>query len=131
MAVNLADELTDAGLKVFVDRTNIELGSKWNHEISDGMNNSKNFVVLLSSDETQGLQNSELLHIARRSQEDDVGVVIPVLLDESAIKVAPKEIQKYLGLHLGESSSVIDIASEVTRAIGIRSSISGTDDEVS
>ena len=121
LAVNLADELTDSGLKVFLDREQLTPGSKWREDIVHGMNNSKNFVVLLSSNETTEFQDSELLHIARRSQEDDVGVVIPVLLDDSAIQSAPREIQKYLGLHLGETSSVVDIGSQIRRAIGIRS----------
>jgi hypothetical protein len=77
----LADALSGAHLRVFVDVDNLQAGDAWDTTILDALDRSSSAVVILSSAHGQSsFQDAELKHLLRLRAERDYRVV-PVLLD--------------------------------------------------
>lgn len=116
----LFDALSAEGAHVFMDVRNLTLGENWNEALYRARENARAIVVLLSRHyNAESNLATELEHVARLANERAT-LVVPVFLDETAIDIAPLDLQQRFGIFFPEELSWKKVAQRLTRQLRSR-----------
>jgi Novel STAND NTPase 1/TIR domain/Protein of unknown function (DUF1566) len=101
-AKELADQLGQAGLSVWLDVERLKLGDRWMEEIEEGLRHATALVVYVGQSGVQGWVDAEVRVALDRSTKDLNFRLIPVLGPGSNPETLPLFLRQYQWLDLRE-----------------------------
>jgi len=88
-ALNLANKLRSAGADIWIDRLDIETGSRWDNSIEEALENSNTFLIIISKD---SMASENVLDEVSYAIEENKQIV-PVLMEPCKIKFRLRRFQ--------------------------------------
>jgi tetratricopeptide (TPR) repeat protein len=116
-ARRLAEHLSSHDLRVFLDVDSIRIGDDWQGIISDALESSSAIAVLLSSRTNIGGYASQEISYASANARDGRTLLIPIYLDEQSAHNVPRNLEKFQGIQVHDSSELGPAAQKIAKAV--------------
>jgi TIR domain len=109
-ARHLAANLQRFGLRVFIDRSEIDVGASWQQKIFDALESCSATATLYSPSYLQSKVCQEEFNISRlRHRESDQGVIFPVLLEDTELP-AYMRVLNYVDCRINDMAKIASAA---------------------
>ncbi|MDE2367059.1 MAG: toll/interleukin-1 receptor domain-containing protein, partial [Betaproteobacteria bacterium] len=106
------------GIRIFVDRKEIDIGSAWQPEIFENLDKCRKVVALLSPDYLSSKMCKEEYNIAWiRSRENDEEIIFPVYLYTAALPTYMK-YRNYFDCREGDKLKIVEASKVLLAALG-------------
>ncbi len=109
-AKQIANRLSNLGLRVWFDSWELLVGQSWRDSISDAIRDSRNYIVLIGKDyDLNSSTKAELGLILSIAEERDTDQkIIPALLPSSTPDLIPEELKVFVYLDLRDGFSRLE-----------------------
>jgi hypothetical protein len=112
MAVELANELREKGLNVWIDHPEFHSGEAWPKRVSEAIGAADAFVVVVDEHtQTSSWARREMGEILKRTWDDESKVVVPVVIGDAEL---PGYLRDVNAVHIegeGDSAAAIQTVS--------------------
>ncbi|HSM74474.1 MAG TPA: toll/interleukin-1 receptor domain-containing protein, partial [Desulfobacterales bacterium] len=118
-AMEQALRVSRPGIRIFVDRKEIDIGSAWQPEIFENLDKCRKVLALLSPDYLSSKVCKEEFNIAWiRARETDEDLIFPVYLYTAALPTYMK-YRNYFDCREGDRSKIAEASKKLLSALGL------------
>jgi hypothetical protein len=118
-AMEQALRVSRPGIRIFVDRKEIDIGSAWQPEIFENLDKCRKVLALLSPDYLSSKVCKEEFNIAWiRARETDEDLLFPVYLYTAALPTYMK-YRNYFDCREGDRSKIAEASKKLLSALGL------------